>query len=81
MGLSANLYKVCNFYCDNFRLTQKKSAAYRILSIIVCFPVIFELTNLIKSAFYQKIDVLTAILDVIFDFRGKNPHTDLASRP
>ena len=69
------------FFCDNFRLTQKKSVAYRILSIIMRFSVISEYTNLIKSAFYQKIDVLTAILDVILDFHGKNPHTDLVPRP
>ena len=29
---------------------------------------------------YQKIEVLVAILDVIFEFRVKNPHTELAPR-
>ena len=30
---------------------------------------------------YEKIDVLAAILDVILDFRVKNPQTELAHRP
>ena len=30
---------------------------------------------------YQKIEVLVAILDVIFEFHVKNPHTELAPRP
>ena len=30
---------------------------------------------------YQKIEVLVAILDVIFEFRVKNPQTELAPRP